>query len=1737
MVDEYQDKKDAFNSSLKTLNRNIYNLNKTIKDQTVKYAKNKVGSLNLDDMGMAGRIAEYSNSPKSVRALEKNTVAFSRSAKDLTESIDNLASITQESSSSFKEFISSMDGFTARLAPVLSGAYRGAKGATKLGMKAAGLPFKAVGAGWRGMTNASADFSQSAIGDTNFKESFKKLFGGLMTTGIFNAAAGTTLSTAMGRSEGPGFVSRSIGATAEGIERLSNFFMETGGKAGRGIKQGIGLFNVGPSKEFQEEFDNISDSIGITNKTFEDLTTGDASLSVSPSDDFKELLEDAMPSSKKFKKDLSESFSESLIGKGRKGILMNTLGNIFGRNVILSYALPVKGLGYRSELPTPGKYGFMGAMLKTLGLLYVHSRFASDEVNKLLMEQSKLLQIGFEIPGTLYKPGSRSLSEWLGRSISESLGEVMGGEGKTPFAYFKDFVTGKSKELFKQMGVSVSEALGFDKQGNSTGKKGLTGAFNKYVPGYENWKKGRAKEIEAAQIGKSETALRTVELLTEIRDLLSSGAKISGVKRNKKGIPRLAEALEETKVVEEGGLTWLDPGEMVGRVATFYRDIKGKASDRYKGMKEKFTSYYEQAKGSKAGKKASEYYGNVRGAIANKRDELNNVETSGGKLGFFGTILKGVLNFFSGGIFTKISNFFKALLEITKLTLKGIRTLPIRIKNKFSELWEDKIKPTFELLRTDMEILNETYKTEGLGSVLKKGSKGIGGAFMAFINNLPDAITKVQGSINKKIMDMFSKDLSERATSITDVLKKIWVDMLPDVLKNAIKGTYDATFTILANGAKGAGEIIKAAGTLGKIIVDYSEKFLVPMQDAWGKGETWTQKIINTISSIPAALTIAWKEFGGTVSKIGDVLSDLLDPIMNLMSIPNVKGMAMFKTRRRWKRVKQSAVKSILPKPWANVTNIIMNRMFDLSMLAFDTIISLVSSPGVAKKAFSDKMKKEKESGKGGFGSFISSVGVFIKGLFIEATKPLRFFVKRSIKSFNVIIKEMESLTKGGKTSKIANVIDNLTTGFKELGTNLSKLVTTISESMSKLGAFVTPPPEAKKMARGGLIYAANGVVVGEAGAEAVLPLDHPSAIKKISNVIKSALWGKGEGDAPENPIVLRLTKIESVLIMIHDKLQSMPLYITKGFISGIRSGLGEFFGGTARRIPKAMEAIMNTFNLGIETLKLGIQGLRETMSFGFKTLGKALNTGLEGIRFGMAGVRKWGGKILDTMMLPFKAAWGIIKQPFKYIGKKLGGIKERILHPFRTIKEHIEKKIYGSDVISVGPDGKPVLAKWPSAIRTAIDNVRDILWDQTVDQQTIGLKVIGLLAKINAKTILDEDKVDRMEPIEPLPTLSNKKRKSKAGLQLNFKKDKQPGKPGLLSSLIGKAKDFLMNNSITKWFTSTAIPGLISAMGPALAVLGAGAIGVLIGKMLNDYVVKPFLDGLWDKKERERKEAAKGAFAAQQNVLSPMQNYRLTGTGKEAAVKAGTAAKIQREFLRGSSSSKRIGEIFPSAVGPFGTEASGGQQAKLGIVRDAQIQYMSEHMNEYMKYGTYQVGELREKWLDRGGFREKRPFESWQNYGFKREEKFLKYLKSKGKALSIAEIEEQAFAGVKGLPTKAYAKGGLITKPTLALMGEHGPEIVVPLESGLNKLAPSDKIAEHQVMMQYLSDKAGGKDILSSHKELGSKLEKLARATNFNSMAINNFVTTSNSSNVNASDTTSMGLDADTEKLIGGKL
>jgi len=265
----------------------------------------------------------------------------------------------------------------------------------------------------------------------------------------------------------------------------------------------------------------------------------------------------------------------------------------------------------------------------------------------------------------------------------------------------------------------------------------------------------------------------------------------------------------------------------------------------------------------------------------------------------------------------------------------------------------------------------------------------------------------------------------------------------------------------------------------------------------------------------------------------------------------------------------------------------------------------------------------------------------------------------------------------------------------------------------------------------------------------------------------------------------------------------------------------------------------------------------------------------------------------------------------------------------------------------------------------------------------------------------------------------------------------------------------------------------IVPFLGPIMGVIMAGAAGAAIGTLINKYLIDPIMNKWYKNLEKRSKKANEESL----KILSEHSQKLREGLGsKSGAIGAKEAIKMRTGL---------IGETREMREKDYGILTS---KLKMGLIQASQEKFMDKNINEYLKYGYVQVNALRSQWLKEGGFRGKNFAESAEEYGLKREESFLNYIKKKGAPISKEELEKEA-----GVKESQYSQ--------ISNMKE------------LAKRKATEKLIEGKVVAEKFSEVA--KETSQKMSEGISKAGKsIVASSNSMTMAANNIVNSNQTNN-----------------------
>lgn len=247
---------------------------------------------------------------------------------------------------------------------------------------------------------------------------------------------------------------------------------------------------------------------------------------------------------------------------------------------------------------------------------------------------------------------------------------------------------------------------------------------------------------------------------------------------------------------------------------------------------------------------------------------------------------------------------------------------------------------------------------------------------------------------------------------------------------------------------------------------------------------------------------------------------------------------------------------------------------------------------------------------------------------------------------------------------------------------------------------------------------------------------------------------------------------------------------------------------------------------------------------------------------------------------------------------------------------------------------------------------------------------------------------------------MSNTSKGEYKELKMINRRQKRKSIFGLFGGAFGAVKSFLgsglgiLTGVVLPWLTnlgSNLIPKLVGFLAskalwiPVAGVISSALLGTAIGVLIRKLL------GI-DKSQKEKYSNLDKITKEMsiKNLKKTRERMAGSRTGDIEGYKKNQALQLQAQ-LGGKESREGFGW--------FGRN-------DMDAITEAQREYMNENMNEYLKYGSPQLQELRAKWLKEVKYPGKRWTYPGKWYGKEREAAFLKYVQTKGKPLT--EMQKQ---------------------------------------------------------------------------------------------------------------------------------
>lgn len=459
------------------------------------------------------------------------------------------------------------------------------------------------------------------------------------------------------------------------------------------------------------------------------------------------------------------------------------------------------------------------------------------------------------------------------------------------------------------------------------------------------------------------------------------------------------------------------------------------------------------------------------------------------------------------GITEMFTGLFKAVEPIAQALSSSMK----KLFESVNQVYDEHIKPLFEsssALMSDVVGAFVNGWNDNIQPVLEK----IGHGFADTIkNHIEPALEKIGGMIgsfadfSKAINEVFGPVISFIVEKLTVVLApaieyigEVWrvlFNTISDVIggiADIIKGVFDVLTGLLT----GDGEKIKEGflsifGGLKDIVVSVFSGIIDLVS---GVLKLLWDVVVAIFKSIWDAIVAI---FSGIGSWFGEKFQGAWDAIVNIFSnLGSWFG-------QRWADV-TSALANIgawftdmFQKAWTGLTNIFSKLGSWFGERWADVTNALSSVSNWFGEMFTNAYNAVKDAFSS-IGDFFSGVWETVKGIFVNAGQMVGEAVGGAFKSaVNAVLGTIENVVNGfiGMINGVLDVVRNLP-GLGWVGS-----VSTVS---------------LPRLARGGIVDSPTIAMIGEAGKEAVVPLENTGFIQTLGRVVSSAVVNAMAGVGPQ---------------------------------------------------------------------------------------------------------------------------------------------------------------------------------------------------------------------------------------------------------------------------------------------------------------------------------------------------------------------------------------------------------------------------------------------------------------------------------------------------------------------------------------------------------------------------------------------------------------------------------------------
>lgn len=448
------------------------------------------------------------------------------------------------------------------------------------------------------------------------------------------------------------------------------------------------------------------------------------------------------------------------------------------------------------------------------------------------------------------------------------------------------------------------------------------------------------------------------------------------------------------------------------------------------------------------------------------------------------------------GITEMFTGLFKAVEPIAQALSSSMK----KLFESVNQVYDEHIKPLFEsssALMSDVVGAFVNGWNDNIQPVLEK----IGHGFADTIkNHIEPALEKIGGMIGS--FADFSKAINEVfGPVISFIVEKLTVVLAPAI--EYIGEVWRVLFNTISDVIGGIADIIKGVfDVLTGLLTGDGEKIKEGFLSIFGGLKDIVVSVFSgIIDLVSGVLKLLWDAivaiFSGIGSWFGEKFQGAWDAIVNIFSnLGSWFG-------QRWADV-TSALANIgawftdmFQKAWTGLTNI-FSKLGSWFGERWNDVTSALSS---VSNWFGEMFTNAYNAVKDAFssiGDFFSGVWDTVKSIFVNAGQMVGEAVGGAFKSaVNAVLGTIENVVNGfiGMINGVLDVVRNLP-GLGWIGS-----VSTVS---------------LPRLARGGIVDSPTIAMIGEAGKEAVVPLENTGFIQTLGRVVSSAVVNAMAGVGPQ---------------------------------------------------------------------------------------------------------------------------------------------------------------------------------------------------------------------------------------------------------------------------------------------------------------------------------------------------------------------------------------------------------------------------------------------------------------------------------------------------------------------------------------------------------------------------------------------------------------------------------------------